>query len=96
MANNGNGTTDEGLLTLRWKVALPVFVSIILATNTGTGYIVQQKNNTAQIEYNNIRATKIANRAKEEAVKEMDFKDLTFRYEDALRELRELEKKCDK
>lgn len=49
-------TTDQAIFSMPLKTFIPMMVGIILTTNTATGLLFNQKENTEQIEYNNKRS----------------------------------------
>ncbi len=86
-------TTDEHIFKMRYRRFIPAVIAWTIATNTFTGYIIQQNTNTKiieinraaakqEIEYNNARASRLAARAKKEAKDEMRYEILQTRYQD--------------
>ena len=48
--------TQEGMFVMKWRNFAVMLGSIIIGTNTFTGLIFNQEQNTLQIEYNKERA----------------------------------------
>ena len=46
-------TTDEQKIILRWKVVIPVVISLLVVSNTFTRIVSTIEQNTYQIEYDN-------------------------------------------
>ena len=46
-------TTDEQKIILRWKVVIPVVISLLLVSNTFTRIVSTIEQNTYQIKYDN-------------------------------------------
>ena len=46
-------TTDEQKIILRWKVVIPVVISLLVISNTFTRIVSTIEQNTYQIEYDN-------------------------------------------
>tara|TARA_R110000772_G_scaffold9765_1_gene31841 strand:+ start:222 stop:458 length:237 start_codon:yes stop_codon:yes gene_type:complete len=49
----GEITTDEQKIILRWKVVIPVVISLLVISNTFTRIVSTIEQNTYQIEYDN-------------------------------------------
>jgi len=49
----GEITTDEQKIILRWKVVIPVVISLLLVSNTFTRIVSTIEQNTYQIKYDN-------------------------------------------
>lgn len=48
-------TTDEQTLTLKWRVAIPIILSLLIGSNALTAYSYQIEENETEIKYNNER-----------------------------------------
>jgi len=46
-------TTDEQKIILRWKVVIPVVISLLVVSNTFTRIVSTIEQNTYQIQYDN-------------------------------------------
>ncbi len=49
-------TTDEHIFSMKYRNFVLMLFSLIVGTNTGTGLIFNQEQNTIQIEYNKERS----------------------------------------
>jgi hypothetical protein len=49
-------TTDEHIFSMKYRNFVLMLFSLIIGTNTGTGLIFNQEQNTIQIEYNKERS----------------------------------------
>ena len=49
----GEITTDEQKIILRWKVVIPVVISLLVISNTFTRIVSTIEQNTYQIQYDN-------------------------------------------
>lgn len=49
-------TTDEHIFSMKYRNFVLMLFSLIVGTNTGTGLIFNQEQNTIQIEYNKDRS----------------------------------------
>ena len=70
-------TTDEHIFSMRYRNFVLMLFSIVVGTNTGTGLIFNQEQNTIQIEYNKERADRKINSAIEKAKLELRIETLT-------------------
>lgn len=45
-------TTDEGMLKLRWRLAVPIIISLLIGSNGFTAYSYQIDENAKDVAYN--------------------------------------------
>ena len=69
-------TTDEHIFSMRYRNFVLMLFSIVVGTNTGTGLIFNQEQNTEQIEYNKERADRKIKSAIEKAKLELRIETL--------------------
>ena len=69
-------TTDEHIFSMRYRNFVLMLFSIVVGTNTGTGLIFNQEQNTIQIEYNKERSDRKLKSAIEKAKLELTIETL--------------------
>ena len=69
-------TTDEHIFSMKYRNFVLMLFSLIVGTNTGTGLIFNQEQNTMQIEYNKERSDRKLSAAIEKAKLELTIETL--------------------
>jgi hypothetical protein len=69
-------TTDEHIFSMKYRNFVLMLFSLIVGTNTGTGLIFNQEQNTMQIEYNKDRSDRKLKSAIEKAKLELRIETL--------------------
>ena len=69
-------TTDEHIFSMKYRNFVLMLFSLIVGTNTGTGLIFNQEQNTQQIEYNKDRSDRKLESAIEKAKLELRIETL--------------------
>ncbi len=69
-------TTDEAIFSMRYKAFLPLLLGVIITTNTATGLIFNQNENTEQIDYNEEATKRRIKNAIQELEYQIEIKDL--------------------
>ena len=69
-------TTDEHIFSMRYRNFVLMLFSLVVGTNTGTGLIFNQEQNTQQIEYNKERSDRKLKTAIEKAKLELRIETL--------------------
>jgi len=69
-------TTDEHIFSMKYRNFVLMLFSLIVGTNTGTGLIFNQEQNTMQIEYNKERSDRKLKSAIEKAKLELTIETL--------------------
>ena len=69
-------TTDEHIFSMKYRNFVLMLFSLVVGTNTGTGLIFNQEQNTLKIEYNNERHDRKIKSAIEKAKLELRIETL--------------------
>ena len=69
-------TTDEHIFSMKYRNFVLMLFSLVVGTNTGTGLIFNQEQNTIQIEYNKERSDRKLKTAIEKAKLELRIETL--------------------
>ena len=69
-------TTDEHIFSMNYRNFVLMLFSLIIGTNTGTGLIFNQEQNTIRIEYNKERSDRKISSAIEKAKLELTIETL--------------------
>jgi hypothetical protein len=69
-------TTDEHIFSMKYRNFVLMLFSLVVGTNTGTGLIFNQEQNTIQIEYNKERSDRKLKSAIEKAKLELQIETL--------------------
>ena len=69
-------TTDEHIFSMKYRNFVLMLFSLVVGTNTGTGLIFNQEQNTMQIEYNKERSDRKLSAAIDKAKLELTIETL--------------------
>ena len=82
--------TQEGFFIMKWKNFVVMMTSIVVGTNTTTGLIFNQEQNTLQIEYNIKRANRMRDNERERNAFILKIDNLEEKVRERNKELKDL------
>ena len=82
--------TQEGFFIMKWKNFVVMMTSIVVGTNTTTGLIFNQEQNTLQIDYNIKRANRMRDNERERNAFILKIDNLEEKVRERNKELKDL------